>query len=189
MIQLYARAGQPDKAEQQYRAVLVLDPKLAECHYNYGVLLVGLDRLAEATQAFQRSLQLNPLHAEAQYNYAVMIEREGRLEEAATHFRKAIENKPNHRQAHFHLGRILVHQEKLPEAIEHFLQTLTPEDDETPRFTYALGATYARAGNRTKAVQYLRLALDQAKALGQTQLTPSMERDLRSLEGSGGQKP
>ncbi len=184
LIQLYGRAGQADKAEQHYRAVVQLDPNLADSHYNYGVLLVGLERFAEAAQAFHRSLTLNPYHAESHHNYATLIEREGKLDEAAAHYRKAIENKPDHRLAHFQLGRILVHQEKLAEAIEHFQQTLMPEDpkdEDTTRFMYALGATYARAGEKEKALQYLRAALQKAKALGQTQLASSLERDLRSL--------
>ncbi len=182
LIQLYGRAGQPDKAEAHYQAAVKLDPNQADSHYNYGVLLVGLARFAEATQAFQRSLQLNPLNAEAQHNYAVMIEREGKLDEAATHYRQAIENNPQHRLAHFHLGRILVHQEKLAEAITHFQLTLTPEDSDTPRFMYALGATYARAGEKQKAIEYLGGALEKAKALGQTQLVSGLERDLRVLQ-------
>jgi tetratricopeptide (TPR) repeat protein len=67
--------------------------------------------------------------------------------------------------------------------------TLTTEDDDTPRYLYALGATYARAGEREKAIQYLRRALDKARALGQTPLATSLERDLRSLTSGGGQKP
>ena len=63
-----------------------------------------------------------------------------------------------------------------------FQQTITPEDADTPRFMYALGATYARAGEKQKAIQYLRIALQKAKAMGQTQLASSLERDLRSLE-------
>src|SRR4029434_10162520 len=106
-----------------------------------------------------------------------MIEREGRLDEAAEHYRKALENKPGHRLAHFHLGRVLVNQGKLAEAIEHFQQTLTPEDDQTPRFKYALGATYVRAGEKQKGIQYLREALKRASELGQTQLVASVERD------------
>jgi tetratricopeptide (TPR) repeat protein len=189
LIQLYGRAGQADKAEAQYRTLVAVNPNLAESHYNYGVLLTGLGRLAEAAQAFQRSLTLNPQHAESHHNYAVLIEREGKLDEAAAHYRQAIENKPGHRLAHFHLGRILVNQNKLAEAIEHFQLTLTPEDEDTPRYLYALGATYARAGERQKALEHLRAALDKAKARGQTQLVTSLERDLRSLENSGGQKP
>jgi tetratricopeptide (TPR) repeat protein len=137
-------------------------------------------------------LQINQFNAEAHYNYAVIIEREGRLDEAAGHYRRALENKPSHREAHFHLGRILVNQGKLAEAIGHFHQTLTPEDENTPRFTYALGATYVRAGEKQKGIQYLREALKRATALRQTQLAASIERDLRLLGKDGaktGEKP
>ncbi len=182
LIQLYARTGQFEKAEKHYRAVVAINPNLADSHYNYGVLLAGQERYAEAAQAFYRSLQINQFNAEAHHNYAAIIEREGRLDEAAEHYRRALENKPGHRLAHFHLGRILVHQNKLAEALEHFRQTLTVEDDQTPRFTYALGATYVRAGEKQKGIQYLNEALKRARALGQTQLAASVERDLRQLE-------
>jgi tetratricopeptide (TPR) repeat protein len=182
LISLYGRTKQFDKAEQAYRNALAIDPDLPDIHYNFGVLLTGQERLTEAALAFRRSLELNPYYAEAHYNYAALIEREGRLDEAAAHYRRAIENKPGYRSAHFYLGRILVNQNKLSEAIEQFLRTLTPEDGDTPRFTYALGATYIRAGDRSKGVHYLREALKRASALNQMQLANSIERDLKMLE-------
>jgi tetratricopeptide (TPR) repeat protein len=181
LISLYGRTKQFDKAEQSYRAALEINPDLPDIHYNFGVLLAGRERFKEAAQAFKSCLQFNPYYAEAHYNYALLIEREGKLNEAAAHYRKAIENKTGYRPAHFHLGRILVNQNKLSEAIEHFQKTLTPEDEDTPRFTYALGATYIRAGNHQKGIHYLREALKRASALGQTQLANSIERDLKTL--------
>jgi tetratricopeptide (TPR) repeat protein len=185
LISLYGRTGQNEKAEKHYRAAIGINPDLAESHYNYGVLLVGLQRLKEAEQAFQQCLKLDPYYAEAHHNFATLIERQERLDEAAAHYRKAIENKPGYRLARFHLGRILVNQNKLPEAIEQFQRTLTPEDEQTPLFTYALGATYIRVGEREKGIQFLRQALKRATALGQTQLMNSIERDLRALEKTG----
>jgi Tfp pilus assembly protein PilF len=181
LISLYGRTKQFDKAEQSYRAALAINPDLPDIHFNFGVLLAGQERDKEAAQAFQRCLELNPYYAEAHHNYGALIEREGKLDEAATHYRKAIENKPGYRSAHFRLGRILVNQNKLSEAIEQFLQTLTPEDADTPRFTYALGATYIRAGNHQKGIHYLREALKRASALDQKQLASSIERDLKTL--------
>ncbi len=181
LISLYARTGAFDKAQQHYRDVVAINPNLDDSHYNYGVMLVQQGRTPEAAAAFLRSLQANPLNAEAHHNYAVMIEGEGRLDEAAEHYRRAIENKPAHRSARFHLGRILVNQGKPNEAIEQFLQTLTPEDEETPRYLYALGATYIRAGEREKGVIQLREALKLALKFGQSQLAASLERDLKTL--------
>jgi Tfp pilus assembly protein PilF len=182
LISLYGRTKQFDQAERAFRNALAINPELPDLHYNFGVLLVEQERFKEAAQAFLSCLRFNPYYAGAHHNYALIIEREGKLEEAAAHYRKAIENKPGYRSAHFYLGRILVNQNKLSEAIEQFLQTLTPEDEETPRFTYALGATYIRAGDRQKGIHYLREALKRASALNQTQLANSIERDLKTLE-------
>jgi tetratricopeptide (TPR) repeat protein len=182
LISLYGRMNRFDKAEQAYRNALMVNPELPDIHYNFGVLLVIQERFSEAANAFRSCLRFNPYYAEAHHNYATLVERDGKLNEAAAHYRKAIENKPGYRSAHFHLGRILVNQDKLPEAIEHFLQTLAPEDEDTPRFTYALGATYIRAGDRQKGVHHLREALKRASALNQTRLASSIERDLKTLE-------
>ncbi len=183
LISLYGRTDQFEKAVEHYQAVVAINPDLPEIYYNYGVLLVGKERYQEAEQAFKRCLDLNPYYAEAHHNYAVMIEQAGRLDEAAKHYRKAIENNPGYRSAHFFLGRILVYQEKLPEAIQQFQQTLTPVDAETARYAYALGATYARAGDRQKSIAYLREAQKHATAFGQKELLAAIERDLQTLEG------
>jgi tetratricopeptide (TPR) repeat protein len=185
LIILYGKLGRLEKAEQHYRASIQINPNLADSHYNFGVILSRQGRYKEAAEAFRRAFEINPFHAEAHHNYAAMIELEGRLDEAAQHYRKAIENRPNYRQAHFHLGRILVEQGKLTEAIDHFLQTLTPEDENTPTFMYALAAAYARSGNRPSAIHYAREARSRAAALGQKELLALIERDLRILEQTG----
>jgi protein O-mannosyl-transferase len=183
LIRLYAQLGQPDKAEAHYRAALAVDPNLAELHHNYGVLLSGQGRSAEATVAFRKAVELNPAHTEAQSNLAYLLMTSGKLDEAALHYRAALESRPQHRAAHFNLGRILVLQGSLREAIEHLEQTLLPEDEETPRCTYALGAAWARAGNREEALRYMREARWKATTLGQTALLGSIDKDLRVLEG------
>jgi tetratricopeptide (TPR) repeat protein len=114
-----------------------------------------------------------------------MRERQGRLDEALQFYRKAVERQPNFPLAHFHIGRILANQKKYDEAISHFLKTLSPEDDSTPAYLYALAAAYARAGNKESALTYGRKARDAAASRGQTLLLRRIDRDLQALE----QKP
>ncbi|MBL8186357.1 MAG: tetratricopeptide repeat protein [Acidobacteria bacterium] len=187
LISLYGRAGRYEQAQQSFRRAADINPDIPELHYNFGVLLAQRNRISEAVSEFQTCLQLNPYYAEAHFNYAAIIESQGKLDEAAKHFRKAIENKSGYADAHFRLGRILVNQDKLTEAIEQFQQSLMPEsptNEDTPRNLYALGATYIRAGDKSKGIQTLREALKRATALNQTQLASSLERDLKSLEQS-----
>ena len=181
LIRLYGTLGRPEKAEEHYRAAVALHPGLAEIHYNHGVLLAGTKRSSEASESFRRAIELNPAYAEAHYNYGYLLMAASRLDEAAAHFRTALEHKPGYREARFNLGRLLVWQGRLPEAIEQLRQTLTPEDGETPRCAYALGAAYARAGDREQARRYMTQARDKALGLAQLDLVSSIDRDLRAL--------
>ena len=185
LIALYGRTDQFEKAEEHYRAAVGLNPNQAEAHYNYGVLLVRQGKSQEAAQAFQEVVRVNPFYAEAHHNLGFLLEQQGRLAEALQQYQEAIANRPNYRLAHFHIGRILVSQNQYDEAIQHFLRTLTPEDENTPRFLYALAATYARAGDREKALDYFRRARDAAAARNQSELLRSIERDLTTLGKTG----
>lgn len=182
LIQLYGRMRQPAKAEEHYRAAVALNPTLAEAHYNFGVLLAEQKRFAEAAQAFRQAVEANPNFAEARLNYGATLEAEQRYDEVLQQYRLAVEAKPNLRQARFQLARMLIYKQRLPEAIEQLQQTLLPEDAETPRFTYALAATYARAGDKTNAVKFARIARDKAAALKQMELLAQIEQDLKVLE-------
>lgn len=184
LISLYGRLGQYDKAVEHYRAARDLDPNQADIYYNYGVLVLRQRKLQDAESAFQHALQINPFYPEAHNNLGSLYEQQGRLNDALQQFAEAIENRPNYRVAHFHMGRIMANQEKYTEAIDHFLKTLTPEDENTPRYLYALSATYARTGNFPQAVKYARTAREQAARRGQTHLLASIERDLRALENA-----
>lgn len=101
--------------------------------------------------------------------------------EAEAEFQKAVEHGPGYRLAHFHLGRLLVNRNEYSAGIEHLLRTLGPEDDSTPGYLYALGAAYARAGDRENAIRYLREGRAQAQLRGQHHLVASIEKDLKIL--------
>jgi len=182
LISLYGRLGRGDEAERHYRSAVALSPGLAEAHYDYGVLLVQQRRTREAAEAFERALAINPNYAAAHNNLGSMLEAEGRAAEAEGHYRAAIANDPTYRLARFNLGRTLVAQRKLPEAIAELEKTLVPEDDETPRYLYALAAAWVRAGDREKGREYGRQAQEKAVARGQAELAATIARDLRSLE-------
>jgi Flp pilus assembly protein TadD len=76
----------------------------------------------------------------------------------------------------------LVNQEKFGEGIRELKKTIEPEDENTPRYRYALGAAFARSGDQDSALRYIRQAREGAVALGQSGLVASIERDLRALE-------
>ena len=187
LIILYGRKGDFQQAEEHFQAAVKLNPsQFPDAYYNYGVLLVGEGRLDEAEKAFRQALEARPSYADAHNNLGNLLERQGNSTEAIAEYKKAIEAKPDFRQAHFNLGRILVNAQQYQEGIQHLQQALTPVDENTPAYLYALGAAYGRAGDQQNALRYLRQARDQASARGQTQLLASIERDLQSLDAGKG---
>jgi tetratricopeptide (TPR) repeat protein len=184
LISLYGRSGDHVKAKRHFEAAIKISPGRPDAWYDYGVLLFREQNNSEAAQAFRRALEINPDYAEAHNNLGAIYEQQGRMDDAAQEFGKAIADQPDYPLARFHLGRILVNQQKYPEAIQQFLRALQPEDDQTPTYLYALGATYARAGDRQHALTYLQKAHDAATARGQSQLLISVDRDLKALGGA-----
>ena len=183
LIILYGRMGNVQKAEEHYRAVLALNPdQFPKAHYDYGVLLMQHGRDQEAVEAFRRAIHADPAYAEAHNNLGVLLQRQGKISDALEEFKKAVKSRPDYRQARFNLGRVLVNQGNYQGGIEEFEKILSPADEKTPSYLYALGATYGRAGDRQKALRYLQQAREGALAHGQTSLVGSIDQDLRVLE-------
>jgi tetratricopeptide (TPR) repeat protein len=182
LIILYGRTGDFRRASEHFQDAVALDPKhVPDAYYNFGVLLMKRGELGEAAECFGKALQLEPDYADAHNDLGYLLERQGKLGEAADEYRKAVQEKPDFRQAHFNLGRILLNQRQYPEAIEELQQTLTPVDESTPAYLYALGAAYGRAGDETNARRYLEQAKEQAADRHQVELLADIERDLQKL--------
>lgn len=181
MISLYARTGQPARAEEAYRQAIALAPNRADTFYNFGVFCVQQQRWADAGQAFTKSLALDNQNAEAHHNLGAVVERTGDLTKAAALFRKAIELRPAYRQAHFHLGRIYANQNRYAEAVAELEKSITPVDAESPTYIYALAAVQARAGKKQQAYELLQQAKAEASRFGQQSLLESIDRDLAQI--------
>jgi Tfp pilus assembly protein PilF len=182
LISLYGRLGDPVRAAEHYRQAVALNANAAEAHYNFGVLCYQSNRRAEARAAFEKALAINLGYADAHNNLGVLLEEEGRLDLASKHFERAIELQPGLRLARFHLGRIWANQRRFPQAIEQFRQAVDVDDEATPTYLYALGATQARAGDPTGAMSTLATARQKALGRGQSALAESIERDLARLK-------
>jgi tetratricopeptide (TPR) repeat protein len=181
LISLYGRLGDAASAEKHYRLAVAVNPNAYEAYYNFGVLCYGSGRRADARAAFEKALAINDGHAPAHNNLGAMLQEQGQLAEAAAHFRRAVELDPGLRLARFHLGRIYANQRRFREAIDEFERAAAVDDEATPAYLYALGATKARAGDAAGARATLTRAREKALARAQTALAGAIERDLGAL--------
>ncbi|MCX6598349.1 MAG: tetratricopeptide repeat protein [Acidobacteria bacterium] len=182
LISLYARLNQPKNAEAAYRAAIALAPNSADAYYNYGVLSGMSGQPAEARRAFERSLAIDPGNADAHHNLGALLQESGQLAAAARQFEQAIALNPAAANSHFQLGRLQANQKRYAEALSHLEKAAQSDDQATPTYLYALGATQARAGNREGARASLRAAFQQANRWGQLQLANAIDQDLARLK-------
>lgn len=90
--------------------------------------------------------------------------------------------------AQFTLGRILKRQGEHKEAIEHLLKVLTVEDEKTAPVLYYLADSYARTGNRLKAIELAEQAKEKARARLQAFLLGDIKKLLRRLQANNPQR-
>ena len=147
LINLYGRAGNFVKAEEQYRTVVALGGDLSEAHYDYGVLLGLQDKWDLAADAYGKALALNPANVRARNNLGQVLERqrnsppqltipEGRGESADV---PAGTVEP---------GTYADRHRQNEDAIIELLKLSQPQDAETPRYMFVLSVAYLRAGGK-----------------------------------------
>ena len=189
LIAVYGQLGLADKARDHFRSAVSLDPGWVEAYFNWGMfLLQNGNKRVEAAKMFEKALEVNPNYADAHVQLASLLDEAGRSREAAAHYLRALQVNSDHRQAHFLLAHNLAHDNRFDEAILHLIETIKIEDDRTPVCMRALALAYEGAGNRERALYYIRQARDRAAALGMRDLLSQIEGDLNRL-ATGSERP
>ena len=114
---LQAQRGNYPDAEQVLRKALKLNPDDAGSQFNYGNVLLGLQRFDGALAAFDKALRLNPRLAEAHLNRGNILMLRKHFEEAVVCFDTAIRINPNYAQAYCNRGNALEKMGRLDEAL------------------------------------------------------------------------
>ena len=127
-----------------------------------------------------------PDYVEARIQLALLLDDSGRSKEAAAHYERVLQMNPDNRQAHYFLAGDLLKSGRVEEAIRHLLETTKVEDNFTPVCMQALAIAYERAGNRERAVYYLRQARQRAVSRGTKDLASQLQRDIDRLSAEVG---
>lgn len=108
----WSLAGEPAKAEVEWRRVLELEPRSAEPHMNRGADFLTQGEPEKAIEAFRLALAADPKHARVHSNLGTAFERLGQFDAAIEHYDRAITLLPDYANAysnrafaHFRAGR------------------------------------------------------------------------------------
>lgn len=114
---LYAHRGNYPEAERLLRDALRLNPNDDSAQFNYGNVLLALQRFDDAFSAFGKALALNPMLAEAQLNRGNILLSRKSVEEAIACFDAAIRIEPNYAEAYSNRGHALEEIKRFEEAL------------------------------------------------------------------------
>jgi tetratricopeptide (TPR) repeat protein len=104
---IYEREKLFDRAEEQFKKVVDLDPTNATALNYYGYMLGDLgQRLDEAESFVQRALKEEPYNGAYLDSLGWIYYKQNRLADAEANLRKAVEREPHDPQIHAHLGDV-----------------------------------------------------------------------------------
>lgn len=118
------RAGDLQKAERAYRAVLSALPDLPEALANLATVLQQQGRLDEAEAHLRAAFARRPDHAGLCINLGALLRAKGDLEGAQAQYRLAVERAPQHPLAHYNLANLLRDGANAEEAILHYRRAI-----------------------------------------------------------------
>jgi tetratricopeptide (TPR) repeat protein len=131
-----------DKARESFEAALKIDPKSSEAYNNLGTLAHSRGDWSRAEKMYNKSLKLRPASANTWQNLGTLYYAEQKYKKGDAAYKKALAIDPDILQASRNRG--IAAQSKANSVSE---------------IHYHLAMTYAQAGSKDLALQYLRQAI------------------------------
>ena len=120
----FEQSGEPDRAIEVYRSILMSGDFTAEDHFSLAELLYRSGDLAAARERYYAAIELDENYVEARANLGCLLAEQGEHALAEAAFRGALEYHPDFADAHFHLARLLDAQNQTREASHHWQRFL-----------------------------------------------------------------
>jgi tetratricopeptide (TPR) repeat protein len=169
----YLIGAEYDKALNEFKLAVELDPKLPYVNSFYGQTLVRMGANEEAMAAFRRELQINANDFDSCLHMGVLLKQDQKLDEARDFLEWALTLRPNEPNARFFLAIIDVAQSKLNDALPA-LEQLVKDAADFVQAHVMLATVYYRMrrkadGDREQAIVNKLNAERQAKQPGAQQ--------------------
>lgn len=100
----YVASKDFEKAIDEFKKAIELDPNYAEAYYQLGVIYGNSDDLQQAFSLLNKAIEIKPDLADAYYSRALVHGKTDDFDQAITDFNKAIELDPNYELAYFYRG-------------------------------------------------------------------------------------
>src|SRR5437867_2122021 len=144
-----------------------------------GIAYHQMLHIDEAKRNYEKALKLNPHYSEAINNLGTIYYSRRSYRKAIRQYNKALKLAPNSASIYSNLGTAQFARKKYQEASESYQKALALDPEvfehrssygtlllertvaEKAKFHYYLAKPYANAGNTDRAIQYIRMALEE----------------------------
>jgi tetratricopeptide (TPR) repeat protein len=155
----YVAAGQYDKAEKEYRAVLRLAPEDPAAVRQLGMIYYDQVRIPQAYPLLLKAAELQPDDPEIQLKLGLVLLSVGEFAQARDAALQVLEKQPGQEQALLQLADA----SRTPEDMENArkrIQGLREKDQDRPGYHLALGALDLRQNDQARAENEFKTALN-----------------------------
>jgi tetratricopeptide (TPR) repeat protein len=128
----YFKAGDHDRAANQYREALRINPKYALAAKALGDIYSVKGDWEAGIEYYSLATRISPKYAKAEYNLGALLLKSGRRAEAARHFRRVLDISPRYLDAHIVLGLMALDVGDKSEAMNHFRRALQIDPKSKP---------------------------------------------------------
>ncbi len=156
---IHLRNGDLDKARQEFRKALGLDPNNAEALLNLGSIHRAEGRIGEAERLVKRALAVDPNSIGALSQLAEIQRDLGNLDEAVRLFEEALAIDDSLPFVHLGYGDVLQRAGRMADAEQAFRHVLELDPDSF-KARYNLGVTYGNQGRVDEAIAMYEEALE-----------------------------
>ena len=152
------KAGNIQKAIEQYNQALEIRPGYPEAQNNLGIALAQQGKIEEAIGHFKQALLIGPNLLQAHLNLGNALRQTGDIEDAIAQDQQAVQLRPDYAEAHRDLGAALLQGGAAEEGIEHLEESLRLKPDQ-PDTHNNLGVALAQMGRIDDAIPHFEAAL------------------------------
>jgi predicted Zn-dependent protease len=143
-----AKRGETEKAIENYRAALKLDPQLPGLHFELAEMLSTLttpESLAEAESEYKAALQANPSDEQSECRLGEIALRRNDVKEAFDRYTKAVQLQPGDPDANIGLAKVLMSMDQ-PQKAQPLLEHAIQLDPTSAVAHFRLSAVYRETG-------------------------------------------
>ncbi|OBU37438.1 tetratricopeptide repeat protein [Photobacterium phosphoreum] len=148
----YSQKGEPDKAIEQYKKVLAVDPNRVNTLYYLGTTYAYKGELDEAIEQYNKALAVDPTDVHTLSNLGTAYAHKGELDDAIEQYKKALAIAPTDVHTLSNLGLTYSKNDELDEAIEQYNKALAV-DPKNVNTLSNLGLAYSQKGELDNAIE------------------------------------